>query len=228
MTQPRTGAIRVLLVDDHAMLRQGLAMLVNAQSDMEVVGQARGGREAVQLACQLALDVVVLDVSMPDLGGAEAAEQIKAVHPEIRVLALTRHDDQGYLRRMLKAGAAGYVTKRAAADTLIDAIRGVAAGGSYVDPALAAGLVPTHTGRAPAGSVADPAATPLSQREEQVLRLVAWGKSNKEVAAQLGISVKTSEFYKAAALEKLRLRSRTDILRHALAQHWLDDGNAPD
>ena len=220
---------RVLLADDHAILRQGLAMLVSAEPDMEVVGQAHGGCEAVRLARELQPDVVVLDVSMPDLGGADAAEQIKAERPATQVLALTRHDDQGYLRRMLKAGATGYVTKRAAADTLIDAIRNVLGGGHYIDPALSAGLIAGSFHRSGFGNLSDEGARPpLSQREEQVLRLIAWGKSNKEVGAQLGISAKTAEFYKACAVEKLQLRSRTDILRYALANHWLDADNAPE
>lgn len=132
---------RILLADDHAILRQGLAMLVSAQPDMEVVAEAQGGRDAVRLARQFEPHVAVLDVSMPDLGGADAAQQILAECPTTRVLALTRHDDQGYLRRMLKAGASGYVTKRTAADTLIGAIRTVFAGGHYIDPTLAAGLI---------------------------------------------------------------------------------------
>jgi len=220
---------RVLLADDHAILRQGLAMLVSAEPDLEVVGQATGGREAVRLARELQPDIVVLDVSMPDLGGAEAAEQIKAERSATLVLALTRHDDQGYLRRMLKAGTVGYVTKRAAADTLIDAIRNVLDGGHYIDPALSAGLIAGSFHRSGFGGLTEPGArAPLSQREEQVLRLIAWGKSNKEVGAQLGISAKTAEFYKACAVEKLHLRSRTDVLRYALANHWMDADNAPE
>jgi DNA-binding NarL/FixJ family response regulator len=172
--------------------------------------------------------VAVLDVSMPDVGGAEAAEQIHSQCPEVRMLALTRHADQGYLRRMLRAGASGYVVKRAAGEALIGAIRTVAAGGTYVDPSLAGGLlarVIRQPAEGPAGSRGKPA---LSEREEQVLRLIAWGKSNKEVAAQLGISVKTAEFYKASALDKLQLRSRTDILRHALAEKWLGEDDDPE
>ncbi len=132
---------RILLADDHALLREGLALLISAQADMEVVAQARSGREAVQLARQLLPDVAVLDVSMPELGGAEAAEQIRAECPAIHILALTRHADQGYLRRMLRAGAEGYVVKRAASDTLIDAIRKVADGGTYIDSSLAGSLL---------------------------------------------------------------------------------------
>jgi two-component system response regulator NreC len=221
--------VRVLVADDHAVLREGLALLIGAQPDMDVVAQARGGREATHLADRHRPDVVVLDVSMPDLDGAEAAEQIRAQCPESRILALTRHADQGYLRRMLRAGATGYVLKKTAGDALIDAIRTVSNGGTYIDASLVGGLVAQVVGAPEAG---DDAAmrrrAELTEREEQVLRLIAWGQSNKEVAAKLGISVKTVESYKATALEKLRLRSRTDILRYALAQKWLGEDADPE
>jgi len=220
--------LRILLADDHGVLRDGLAMLINAQPDMQVVACARGGREAVQLAAQLEPQVVVLDVSMPDLGGAEAAEQIRGSCPGARVLALTRYADQGYLRRMLDAGARGYVLKRTAGDALIDAIRVVAEGGSYIDPTLAGGLVARRTRATGAGSRMPERKGVLAEREMQVMRLIAWGQSNKEIAAQLGLSVKTVESYKATALDKLQLRSRTDILRYALANHWLDDDSEPE
>jgi DNA-binding NarL/FixJ family response regulator len=226
---PRDAAAgwRILLADDHAVLREGLAMMVGAQPDMHVVALARGGREAVSLAQQLQPDVAVLDVSMPDVGGAEAAEQIRASCPRVRVVALTRHADPAYLRRMLRAGASGYVVKRAAGEALMGAIRAVANGGTYVDPSLAGGLL-SRMMKEPDPTDAPRPRPALSEREEQVLRLIAWGKSNKEVAAQLGISVKTAEFYKASALEKLQLRTRTDILRHALAEKWLGDDDDPE
>jgi DNA-binding NarL/FixJ family response regulator len=193
------------------------------------VAQARGGREAVRLAEQLHPDVAVLDVSMPDLGGAEAAEQIRQCCPKVRTIALTRHADLGYLRRMLRAGASGYVLKRTAADALIGAIRVVAEGGNYVDPSLAGALVSRTLGSGgDNGHGTSAHGAELSQREEQVLRLVAWGQSNKEIAGALGLSVKTVESYKATALEKLKLRSRTDILRHALGQRWLREDSDPE
>jgi two-component system response regulator NreC len=222
------GALRILLADDHAVLREGLTMLIEAQPDMDVVAQARGGREATRLCTQHDPDIVVLDVSMPDMDGAEAAEYIRENCPKARVLALTRHADQGYLRRLLRAGAVGYVLKRTAADALIHAIRTVAHGGTYIDPTLIGGLVSRAVG-APA-EPAQPVRRPveLTEREEQVLRLIAWGQSNKEVASKLGLSVKTVESYKATALQKLQLRSRTDILRYALAQRWLAGDSSPE
>lgn len=222
------GALRILLADDHAVLREGLTMLIEAQPDMDVVAQARGGREATRLCAQLDPDIVVLDVSMPDMDGAEAAEYIREHCPKARVVALTRHADQGYLRRLLRAGAVGYVLKRTAADALIHAIRTVARGGTYIDPTLIGGLVSRAVGAPlePARPVTRQ--VELTEREEQVLRLIAWGQSNKEVASKLGLSVKTVESYKATALQKLQLRSRTDILRYALAQRWLGGDSSPE
>jgi DNA-binding NarL/FixJ family response regulator len=218
--------LRVLLADDHAILREGLAMLINAQEDMEVIAQAASGRDAARLALEQQPDVAVLDVSMPGGGGAEATASIRRDAPGVRVLALTRHGDQGYLRSLLAAGAAGYVLKKSAAEALIHAIRVVAEGGTYVEPSLAAGLVERALGRG--GSERGGAQREvLTPREEEVLRGMAWGRSNKEIAAQLGISVKTVESYKASATVKLRLRSRTDILRYALAHGWIS-ADSPD
>lgn len=220
--------LRVLVADDHAVLREGLTLLIQAHPDMEVVAQARGGREATQLASRYRPDVVVLDVSMPDLDGAAAAEQIRAACPQAHVLALTRHADQGYLRRMLRAGATGYVLKKTAADALIDAIRTVSQGGTYIDPSLVGALVARVVSTPELSEEATRRRAELTEREEQVLRLIAWGQSNKEVATKLGISVKTVESYKATALDKLRLRSRTDILRYALTHKWLNEDADPE
>ena len=208
--------LRILLADDHAILREGLAMLINAQADMEVVAQAATGRDAVQLAEKTNPDVAVLDVSMPNMGGAEAAREILARCPKTRVLALTRHADQGYLRNLLSAGATGYVLKQSAAGTLVQAIQTVAKGGTYLEPSLAGGIVDRAIG-------GRSGAEALSDREEQVLRGIAWGRSNKEIAADLGLSVKTVESYKATATHKLKLRTRTAILRYALTRGWLTE-----
>ena len=225
-TPPPSAPWRVLLADDHAMLREGLALLVDSQPDMEVVGQAGSGPEAVVGARTLLPHIAVIDVSMPEGGGAEATAEIVRTCPDVRVLALSRHADQASLRRMLGAGASGYVVKRAAAQALIGAMRSVLAGGTYVDPMLAGDLVARAilpSGAAPAGARR---ASALSEREEAVLRQIAWGKSNKEVAAALGISVKTAEGYRANGLEKLKLRTRSDVLRYALSQGWLADEGA--
>ncbi len=220
--------IRVMLVDDHAMLRAGLQMAVNSQSDMEVVGHASSGSEAIGLAQSCLPDVVLMDISLPDVGGAEVTELIRHELPAARVVAFTRHGDPSYLRRMLQAGASGYMLKNADAGALLQAIRVVAAGGAYIDPVLAGSLVETVINRG-----VTPGATPqvlveLTSRERDVLRLIAWGRSNKEIATQFGISIKTVEYYKAQATEKLQLHSRTDIVRYALAQGWLRSDQEPD
>ena len=220
-----THKLRVLLADDHAMLREGLAMLINAQDDMEVVGQAANGREAVELAKTLSPDIVVMDVSMPELGGAEASEMIRDSCPDVRVLALTRHADQGYLRRLLQAGASGYVLKKSAADALINALRVVADGGTYLEPTLAGAVVERVLGTA--GKLRQDRDM-LTLREEEVLRWIAWGRSNKEIAVSLAISIKTVESYKASGTQKLGLRSRSDIMRYALARGWLAEDKAPE
>ncbi|HVL58064.1 MAG TPA: response regulator transcription factor [Burkholderiaceae bacterium] len=216
---------RILLVDDHAIVRDGLALLIDAQPDMEVVGQAGDGNEALERAERLAPDVVLLDVSMPELGGAPTAETLRSRCPNVKILALTRHADQGYVRRMLAAGASGYVLKKTARDSLLQAIRIVAAGGTYIEPSLAGGLVERALRRS---NTALAHRRDLAPREEEVLRLIAWGHSNKQIAGQLGISVKTVESYKATAVEKLGLPTRTDILRYALSRGWLSEDASPD
>lgn len=219
--------LRILVADDHAILREGLAMLIAAQPDMEVVAQASNGREAVRLAESMHPDVVVLDVSMPELGGAEAAERIRACCPSVRILALTRHADQGYMRRMLRAGVAGYVVKKSAADALIGAIRTVAGGGTYIEPTLAGAAMARAFG-APSRTRAQQDRDLLTVREEEVLRWIAWGRSNKEIAAELGISIKTVESYKASAMQKLDVRTRAAIMRYAMSRGWLSEDTAPE
>jgi two-component system response regulator NreC len=215
--------LRVVLADDHEVVRTGLRALVEASPGMEVVGEAGDGREAVDRARSLAPDVVVMDVSMPGMDGAEATERIARDSPGVKVIALTAHDDRAHLMRLLQAGAAGYVLKRAAAVELVRAIRTVGSGGTWVDPELAGALLrravqPFHPGPAAA------AAESLSEREEEVLRRIAWGESNKEIAHRLGISTKTVETYKARITDKLGLRSRTEMVRYALQRGWLAEG----
>jgi two-component system response regulator NreC len=219
--------LRVLLADDHAMLRDGLAMLINGQQDMEVVAQASDGMEAVRLAKETQPDIAVLDISMPTMSGADATERIRESCPRTRVVALTRHADQGYVRRLLQAGADGYVLKKSAADTLITAIRMVSQGGTYVEPVLAGTLLQRAFGNTRA-TTATAQGEVLSEREEEVVRAIAWGRSNKEIAGDLGLSIKTVESYKAAALEKLGLRSRADIVRFAMGRGWLTEDSAPE
>jgi len=213
--------VRVLLVDDHELVRAGLRSLINDTPDLRVVGEASDGSQAVARVRELRPDVVVTDLSMPGMDGAAATERIVQECPEARVIALTAHDDRAHLTRLLGAGASGYVLKRAAAEELVRAIRTVAAGSTYVDPVLAGGLLKSSVQPFRAGSEA--AGDRLSEREEEVLRCIAWGESNKQIAAKLGISTKTVETYKARITDKLGLRSRTDMVRYALQQGWLSE-----
>lgn len=212
--------LRIFIADDHAVLRDGLKTLVNAQADMEIVGEADNGRSAWQKAKDLLPDVVIMDVAMPDMNGAQATQRLKLDCPKIKVLALTAYEDKGYLRLLLKAGADGFLLKRAATEELIQAIRVIAANGSYIDPRLAGKLL-CRSIRTPASKDSD--RNELSDREAEVLRLIAWGHSNKEIANQLDISVKTVETYKSRLSEKLELNSRADIVRYALREGWLQD-----
>src|SRR4051812_35595392 len=200
--------LRVFLADDHAVVREGLKALINAQPGMQVSGEAGDGRTACQEIEMLQPDVVVMDVSMPGMNGAQATAQLKQTCPHAKVLALTVHEDKGYLRQLLEAGASGYMLKRAAAEELIHAIRAVAVGGVYLDPAIAGKVVGSFVRKPSAKGVSEEG--DLSDREAEVLRLIATGYSNKEIAGQLTLSVKTVETYKARSMEKLGLHSRAE------------------
>lgn len=213
--------LRVILVDDHEMVREGLKLLVNRQSDMETVGEAENGRLAIALAQKLKPDVVVMDISMPELNGLKTTEQLKKLFPEIRVLTLTRHSDDAYLRQLLNAGASGYLLKKSAASELVRAIRSVAAGDTYLDPVMTSRVITKAYGKL--GRRGTPVEKDLSSREEEVLQLIAWGLAMKEIAARLDISVKTTEVYKARAMEKMGMRNRIDIVRYAVLKGWLQD-----
>ena len=211
----------ILLADDHQIVREGLKLLINAQPDMQVVGEAGTGKEALQKARNLKPDVVVMDLTMPELNGLQATELLKAERPEIKVVALTVHEDPTYLRQLCKAGAAGYVLKRSAGDELIEAIHTVMAGGLHFDATLAGKALASQTRESAAKS--DPRTGDLSDREKQVLILLAWGNSNKEIAAKLGLSIKTVQTYRVRIGEKLGLHSRTEIVPYALRQGWLNE-----
>jgi two-component system, NarL family, response regulator NreC len=214
--------VRILLADDHVTVREGIKMIINAQPDMEVVSEAPDGQAAVSEAQSVKPDVVVMDVSMPRVNGLKATEMLKESCPDVKVLALTRHQDDGYLQQLLRAGAAGYVLKQSRSAELLQAIRAISAGGSYLDPSVAARVIGDYGRRGhPPPSVIGAAS--LSGREEEVLRLIAWGYSNKEIAIRLDLSVKTVETHKANAMHKLQMRSRIDIVRFALLQGWLED-----
>ena len=211
--------LRIMLADDHETVREGLKMIVNAQDDMEVVGFAGDGREAVARAQELLPDVLVLDISMPKLNGLKATEKLSEVCPQVKVLTLSRHADDGYIRELLAAGACAYVLKQSAPSELIHAIRAVAAGGKYIDPKLTAKVVDSYGDRMSRGE----AKGILTDRESEVLRLIALGYSNKEIGARLSLSVKTIEVHKANAMRRLNMRSRIDLVRYAIFQGWLQD-----
>jgi DNA-binding NarL/FixJ family response regulator len=210
--------IRVLLADDHAVVREGLKALVNAQSGMEVVAEADDGPSAVELTQRHDPDVVVVDISMPGMNGFKVTSRLRELNPERKILALTVHEDTSYLRLLLQAGAKGYVLKRAVVGELVQAIRTVAAGGTYLDPSLVGQVVRTLSH----GSEVNPTVE-LSERESEVLQLIALGYSNKEIAARLKLSVKTVETYKNRSMEKLGVRTRVEIVRYAVKRGWLDD-----
>lgn len=213
--------LRILLADDHAVLRDGLRALVNGQPDMEVVGEANNGRVASEKALELRPDVTIMDVSMPELNGIQATEIVKRECPETKVLALTAYKDKAYLDQLLKVGASGYMLKLSAAEDLIRAIRLVASGEVYLDNEISDKITDSYVRtRLHRGT---PRQRDLTDREEEVLRAIAQGYSNKEIAAQLGISVKTVESHKSNLMEKLDFTSRTDIVRYAVRRGWLQD-----
>jgi DNA-binding NarL/FixJ family response regulator len=211
--------LRIFLTDDHHIVRAGLKALVNNQPDMEVVGEAGDGQAALEQVTQIKVDVVVMDVSMPIMGGVEATRRIKTSQPAIKVLALTVHEEEGFLQQLIKAGASGYVLKRAVADDLIHALRTVGKGGAYLDPTVAGmvlgGLAKPHV---PAKASRH---QKLSDREFEVLLLVAKGYTGREIAAKLDISTKTVETHKARAMEKLDLASRADVVGYVMERGWL-------
>ena len=213
--------LRILLADDHVTVRQGLKMLIDSQDDMTVVSEASDGTAAVEQARTVRPDVVVMDISMPGMNGLVATRTLKQIQPDSVIVILTRHGDDAYLQELLRAGADGYVLKQSAASELLQAIRATAARGQYLDSALTARV--TAGFLAKSGRKAQATGVSLSERESEVLRLIAAGYSNKEIAAQLELSVKTVEVHKANAARKLGLKGRIDIVKYALLQGWLSD-----
>jgi DNA-binding NarL/FixJ family response regulator len=202
-------------------VRHGLKLLIDSQADMKVVSEASDGGAAVEQARHLRPDVVVMDISMPGMNGLVATRTLKQTHPDAVVVILTRHGDDAYLQELLRAGADGYVLKQSAASELLQAIRATAAHGQYLDSALTGRVTAGFLARSGRKALATGAS--LTERESEVLRLIAAGHSNKEIAAQLELSVKTVEVHKANAARKLGLRGRIDIVKYALLQGWLSD-----
>jgi len=208
---------RVFLIDDHGVLRHGLRLLIDAQPDMEVVGEAERGRSAAEAIVRAGgADVVVLDVSMPDATGPTVAAALRTALPSTKVVALTRHGERAYVQQMLQNGASGYVLKQTAGDVLVSAIRTVLEGGTYLDPAVAGKMFESRAATRTASG------DDLTGREREVLTMVAWGHTNKEIAATLGITVKTVETHKMNGMQKLDITSRADLVRYAMGQGWLE------
>jgi DNA-binding NarL/FixJ family response regulator len=212
--------LRVLLADDHVTVRRGLKLLIDEQGDMEVVAEASDGASAIETAAACRPDVIVMDISMPGMNGLVATRTLRKAMPSTPIVTLTRHGDDAYLQELLRAGASAYVLKQSAPTELIQAIRAVATGGHYLDSALTARVTAGFLGRE--GNATHAAGVAVSRREEEVLRLIASGYSNKEIGARLSVSVKTVEAHKANAMRKLGLTGRIDIVKYAVLQGWLD------
>jgi two-component system, NarL family, response regulator NreC len=221
MAEPKKPRLRVLLADDHVTVRHGLRLIIEGQSDMSVVAEAGDGESAIAQALAVKPDVIVMDISMPGMTGLVATRKLKKLQPEAVIVTLTRHSDDAYLQELLRAGVKGYVLKQSPPNELVQAIRAAAAGGQYLDSALTARITAGFLGRE--GKRDSKAAAALSERESDVLRLIASGYSNKEIAARLSLSVKTVEAHKANAMRKLGLNGRIDIVKYAVLQGWLQN-----
>ena len=209
--------VRVLIVDDHAVVRSGLRLLLEAEEDIDPIGEAGSAQEAVFQARALKPDVILLDVVMPERTGLDVLPQLMHENPDVKVLILSMQDEPRYVREAFAGGASGYVLKEAADTEVVAAVREVAAGGRYVNPELGARLVAAETEAAKAAD-----ADPLSEREHDVLRLLALGYTNQEIAKQLYISVRTAETHRAHIMQKLRLQTRADLVAYALERGLLE------
>lgn len=209
--------IRVLLVEDHNVVREGLRLLLNAQPDIEVVGEATTGLEAVAAARDACPDVAVLDIAMPELDGLQAAQRIHLACPDTKILILSMHESDAYFFRALEAGAAGYVLKKAASDDLINGVRAVARGEAFFYPSLARKLLDTYLSRsAPDVTLGPPGYQELSDREREILHLLVSGLSNQEIAERLIISASTVQTHRANILRKLDVKTTIDLVRYAI------------
>jgi two-component system, NarL family, response regulator NreC len=213
--------MRVVLVDDHPIMRAGIRLLLENESDIEIIGEADNGMKAVEMACSLKPEIVIMDISMPDLDGFEATRRIMQRCPDIRVLVLTMYDSEEHFFEILKAGAVGYVPKKAAPTELIAALRSVHAGGVFIYPTVAKSLVNDYLRRSDVSSDQESMGG-LTDRERQVLRMIAEGKSNKDIADSLVLSVKTVERHRANIMEKLGLHNRTALVKYAIRKGLVD------
>lgn len=214
--------IKLLLADDHAVVRSGLRMLLEAQPDMEIIAESENGRETVEKVLALRPDVVLMDIEMPGINGIEATRRIKESAPETAVLALTMYEDDQYFFEMLKAGAAGYIPKRAAPDALVNAIRTVQRGEVFLYPSMAAYLVEDYLQRDEEPEDGDLDLSDLTPREKEVLVLIAEGLTNPEISDKLTISVKTVDRHRENIMRKLNIHNRIDLVKYALKKGLID------
>jgi two-component system, NarL family, response regulator NreC len=221
-TAEASGKIRVLLADDHTILRAGLRMMLNAQPDIEVVGEASDGRQALTEALRLQPDVVLMDITMPELNGIEATRQIKRALDSTRVLILTMHENEEYLFQVLRAGASGYILKEAADTELISAIRVVYSGRFYMSPSAQTMMVGDYLLRVRSGEERD-SYSALTEREREILKLVAEGLTNNQIAERLYISPKTVDTHRTHIMDKLNLHSRAELVKYAMRRGLLED-----
>jgi two-component system response regulator NreC len=220
----RMAKVRILLADDHAILRAGLRVLINAQADMEVVAEAASGREAVETAVAVEPDVAIVDITMPDGNGVWVAERLHDLVPKTRVLTLTMHEDQAYLKAALAAGASGFVVKRAADTELLQAIRTVVEGRLFIDASFGDRVLAELLN--PVASPVSPAVDTLTAREQQVLVLLAHGCTNKQAAEHLGLSMRSIETYRSRLSDKLGFQSRVDLVRYAIESGLMSSAEA--
>lgn len=215
-------SIRILIVDDHTILRAGLKMMLNAQPDMEVVGEAQDGRQAIYEVQRLQPDVILMDITMPDMNGIEATRQIKKMLPEARVLILTMHENDEYVFQALRAGASGYILKEAADTELISALHVIQNGQFYLSPAAQSVMVGDYLQRVRIGEEKDSYST-LTEREREILKLVAEGHTNNQIAERLVISPKTVDTHRTHIMDKLNLHSRAELVKYAMRRGLLED-----
>ncbi|MGH7094377.1 MAG: response regulator [Stellaceae bacterium] len=217
----RKPPIRVVAIDDHGLVHEAVRALIEGREDMLLVGMETNGARGLKLATELSPDITVIDLALGDMSGLQVAQRLAKEVPLTAVVVLTMHEERAYVRKALEAGAKAYVSKRSHGDHLLQAIRAASEGGVYIDPTIAAQLLVARVGAAATGDPAEAGGAPLTEREADVVRLIALGYTAKEIAGHLGVTAKSVETYKARACEKLDMKSRTQLVRYAASQGWI-------